>query len=65
MGCFVWGPAARDGTGERSWDWIVMDFSCSVKARNGFQEGFDVIKLAFEEDDMWLFRDLARSQSWA
>lgn len=64
MGCFVWGAVARGGSGEISRGWIVMDLSCSVEGRKGFQAGFDVIKLAFEEDDRWLCRELARSQSW-
>lgn len=42
-----------------------MGLSCSSKARKAFQVGFDVIRLAFEEDDRWLCRELARDLGWA
>lgn len=39
---------------------LAMGLSCSSKARKAFQVGFDVIRLAFEENDRWLCRELAR-----
>lgn len=55
--CSVREAVAWDGPRERN---LAMGLSCSSKARKAFQVGFDVIRLAFEENDRWLCRELAR-----
>lgn len=47
-----WAVEAKDGKANRSW--ILMDFACCAKASRSFQAGFNMIRLAFEEEDRWL-----------